>query len=459
MERTSATSRPSSAASPKRAFIVLVLVVCLGLAASAGYDYTRLSDLRIRYLRNTANEIATGIETQTRGAFRFNAGVWQGAFSECLASRGQTVAFLSVFDESGQLIAGAGDRFAPEFTGPTGLVRAEGTELYVLDLQLPRGGAGRGPGAGLGRGPGMGRGGPPGMSPETAPGPRPDRLRIGIYSSSADDIRWQALTHLLMNSLAILVLAVLARYFLRTLRHFLQLKAREESARHLTALGAMAATLAHEIRNPLGAMKGLTQLAQETLPGDHKTQSLMSTVVREAERLEKLVTDLLSFARPREPEISRFDFRRLLGETADVLRPKLEAAGIRVRIESGEKELAVDSDESGLRQVLMNLVLNAMDASPAGGEIRLAARHDEARQLLIAEVIDAGPGLADRSQEELFEPFATTKAKGTGLGLAISRQIAERLGGTLELANRQGGGAICTLALPLRPDAAPRHSN
>jgi two-component system sensor histidine kinase HydH len=297
------------------------------------------------------------------------------------------------------------------------------------------------------------------MVPDAAPGPRPDRLRIGIYSSSADDIRWQALTHLLTNSLAILTLIVLARYFLRTLRHFLQLKAREESARHLTALGSMAATLAHEIRNPLGAMKGLTQLAQETLPGDHKTQSLMSTVVREAERLEKLVTDLLSFARPRETQISRFDFRGLLSETRDMLRPKLEAAGIRLEIDAGEEELAVDSDEAGLRQILLNLLLNAIDASPAGGVIRAGARYDETQQHAIAEIADSGPGLLGRSPEELFEPFTTTKVKGTGLGLAISRQIAGRLGGTLELADRQGGGVVCTLTIPVRSGSRERRAH
>ncbi len=305
----------------------------------------------------------------------------------------------------------------------------------------------------------MGRGGPPGMGADPAAGKIPYRLRIGIYSSSADDIRWQALTHLLMNSLAILALVVLARYFLRTLGHFLQLKAREESARHLTALGSMAATLAHEIRNPLGAMKGLTQLAQETLPGDHKTQSLMTTVVREAERLEKLVTDLLSFARPREPQITTLDFRRLLNETAEVLRPKLEAAGIRLEMEAGENELTIDSDESGLRQILMNLLLNAIDASPADGGIKVIARYDEKKQTLSAEIMDSGPGLAGRSPEELFEPFMTTKAKGTGLGLAISRQIAERLGGTLELASRHGGGASCTLKLPKRTYPQSRDAN
>jgi signal transduction histidine kinase len=282
----------------------------------------------------------------------------------------------------------------------------------------------------------------------------PARLRVGVYSSSADFIRWQAILHLVMNGVAILTLLALARYFLRTLQRFLQLKASEESARHLTALGSMAATLAHEIRNPLGAMKGLTQLAQEDLPGDHKTQSLMSTVVREAERLEQLVTDLLNFARPRDPQLSEFDILRTLVEVKTVLQPKLEATRVTLEIERSTDGFAIHSDESGLRQIFLNVVLNAMDITPPEGVIWIRIRREERAGMLFVEVDDSGPGLGGRDPEELFQPFATTKTKGTGLGLPISRQIAERLGGSLKLADRPGGGARCTLSLPLQTPIA-----
>jgi len=304
-------------------------------------------------------------------------------------------------------------------------------------------GQGMGPGMGMGRGQGMSH-----VMPLR-------RLRVGLYSSSADFIRWQAITHLAMNGIAILTLLALTRYFLRTLNRFLHLKAREESARHLTALGTMAATLAHEIRNPLGAMKGLTQLAQEDLPRDHKTQSLMSTVVREAERLEQLVTDLLTFARPRDPQINRFDFRALLSEVKTGLQPKLDASRINIEIEGGTVPLVIDSDENGLRQILLNILLNAMDVTPADGTIHVRIRHDLKGGILTTEVDDPGPGFGDRDAEELFQPFATDKTKGTGLGLPISRQIAERLGGTLTLAALGEGGTRCTLRLPLHP---PHHA-
>jgi two-component system sensor histidine kinase HydH len=432
---------------PTKVFIAIVGAVCLGLAASAAYDFVRLNGLRTEYLEKTASDLAAAVDAQVRGPDRSNPSVWQGLFAENVKTRGQSVAFMALLDESGQVIASEGDRFAALFTAGPGFARSQGTAIYVHEASLPF------PRVGQGRGRGMGPGGGQGMGPGIARRSAPSRLHIGVYSSSADFIRWQAISHLVMNGLAIVTLLALARYFLRTLRRFLQLKASEESARHLTALGSMAATLAHEIRNPLGAMKGLTQLAQEDLPGDHKTQSLMSTVVREAERLEQLVTDLLTFARPRDPQISQFDILRTLSNVSAVMQPKLDAARIRLDMECPPEGLAIHSDESGIRQILLNVLLNAMDATPPEGAITVRIRRDEKADSLVVEMDDSGPGLGDRDPEELFQPFATTKTKGTGLGLPISRRIAERLGGSLQLAGRPEGGARCTLRLPLRPPA------
>jgi signal transduction histidine kinase len=425
---------------PTSAFVFIVAVVCLGLAVNAGYNYFRLARIRAEYLHNSAAEIASALDLQARGPNRSNPSFWQSLFAEIAGARGSSIGFLALVDDSGNVLASEGDRFASVFSTPAGFVRCQATQLYIYEsvLGTPRMGMGPGMGGGAGMGPGMGR--------------RiiPRRLRVGIYSSAANFIWWQAIFQLAMNGVAIITLLVLARYFLRTLHRFLQLKAREESARHLAALGGMAATLAHEIRNPLGAMKGLTQLAQEDLPGDHKTQSLMSTVVREAERLEQLVTDLLTFARPRDPQISRFDFAHLLSDLKAVLRPKLEAAQIALEIDANPPELAVNSDEGGLRQVLLNVLLNAIDSTPANGRIMIRARRDDKTHTLISEIEDSGQGLGGQNPEELFQPFSTTKTKGTGLGLSISRQIVERLGGTMDLADRQEGGARCTIRLPLQ---------
>jgi signal transduction histidine kinase len=425
---------------PTSVFVVVVALVCLGLAVSAGYNFVRLARLRVEYLRNGAAEIASALDLQARGPNRSNPGFWQSLFAENAGARGATTGFLALVDDSGNVLASEGDRFASVFSSPAGFVRSKATELYIYEsvLGTSRMGMGFGMGGGAGMGPGTGR------------RAIPRRLRIGMYASAADFIWWQALIQVAMNGVAIVALLVLARYFLRTLHRFIRLKAREESDRHLAALGGMAATLAHEIRNPLGAMKGLTQLAQEDLPGDHRTQSLMSTVVREAERLEQLVTDLLTFARPRDPHINRFDFAHLLSDLKAVLHPKLETVRVNLGIDANPPELIVYSDESGLRQVLLNVLLNAIDSTPADGRISIRARRDDRTQMLIAEIEDSGSGLGGRDPEELFQPFATTKTKGTGLGLPISRQIVERLGGTMDLAERPEGGALCTIRLPLQ---------
>ena len=134
-------------------------------------------------------------------------------------------------------------------------------------------------------------------------------FRVGLFDADADFIRRQALIHLVVSALTATLLLVLSLYLVRMFRRFLVLKTREGAEQQLRAIGTMAASLAHEIRNPLGAMKGLTQLAQEDLPKDHPAQPSLQTVVSEAERLERLVSDLLDFARTKDPVITEFNER------------------------------------------------------------------------------------------------------------------------------------------------------
>ena len=221
MGNGSDAGRMRLSAFPTGIFVVIVAAVCLGLAASAGYDFVRLNARRGDYLRKSATETVAALDLLARGpARRFDPEIWQSLFAESLGAQGSSVAFLALLDESGKVLAGQGDRFAAVFTGPTGFVRAQGTSLYVYEagLAMPR--------------MGMGGGGPGGMVHRVSP----LRIRVGMYSSSADFIRWQAIIHLAINSVAIVTLIALSRYLLRTLNRFLQLKAHEESARHLTAL-------------------------------------------------------------------------------------------------------------------------------------------------------------------------------------------------------------------------------
>ncbi len=413
---------------PTGAFLAVVGAVCLALALSAGYSYVTLSRLRAEYLHNRGHEIASAIEVQTRGpGRRNNPAVWQDLFTEAIQNYDDSLQFMALADSSGRILASQGAPAGAISAVKAGFATVDGVEAYVLDMPLVPGRQGMG---------------------SMMHQPAGWQLRLGLKTSAADFIRRQAVIQILIAAAAIATLATLAYFGLHTLSRFFQLKAREESERRLRALGTMAATLAHEIRNPLGAMKGLTQLAQEDLSADHRAQESLKTIVSEAERLEKLVTDLLTFARPPQPQISRFDLLDLVNRVANLLRTEFESAGITLQIGSREKALLIESDENGIRQILLNIFLNAMDATPRGLPVAVSVAKKDGTRELVLDVDDSGSGIGNRDPEELFQPFATSKVKGTGLGLAISRQIIENLGGTLTLMNRAGGGARCSLRLP-----------
>jgi two-component system, NtrC family, sensor histidine kinase HydH len=277
------------------------------------------------------------------------------------------------------------------------------------------------------------------------------QLRIGLRTSATHFIHRQAVTQAVVAVAAMIVLGILSYTLLRNARRFITLENREQSDRHLRMLGTMAASLAHEIRNPLGAMKGLTQLAQEELPPDHIAQPQLKTVVSEAERLEKLVTDLLDFARTKEPQISEFDLVALISDIKTILDSRLETSKVEMRISANPCPLILRSDPAGLRQVLLNVLINAIEATPQGKTVTLTTTLDESHKSIVIRIDDSGNGLGGRNPDELAQPFFTTKIQGTGLGLAISKQIIESLGGSLNLENLSGGGARCSITLPLAP--------
>jgi signal transduction histidine kinase len=412
---------------PTGVFLLAIGMVCAGLSASALYSYLTLSELRDQYLEKLGHDISSAIDAKTRGpGRRDDIALWQSVFDESYEADKGRVAFLLLYGESGRLLASAGEYPTDALSSSPGHASIQDERIYLFEEQMPtqRSIATTRPAAGW-------------------------RIRAGLYTSSAAFILKQAYTQIAVAVIAIITLAGLAFYFLLTLRRVFELKAREEAERHLTSLGRMSAVLAHEIRNPLGAMKGLTQVAQEKLPGDHDTQSLLHTVVSEAERLEQLVGDLLIFARPPEVQITRFDLNSLIEEVIGMMRQGFNASGVTIDSKTGRGELAVRSDENGLRQVLLNVLVNAIDATPAGGSVKVSARHSRGSQHVEIEVEDTGAGLGGRDPEELFQPFKTTRVNGSGLGLTISRQIIERLGGRITLSNGQASGARCAITLPL----------
>lgn len=228
------------------------------------------------------------------------------------------------------------------------------------------------------------------------------------------------------------------------------IRAMEETLKRserLAAVGAMAAGLAHELRNPLAAMTGSIQLLGEARALGDEDRRLMSIVLREADRLNGLVADFLQFARPSPKQLDPLDLREVVATTLTLFRNDPTRRGVETVAELPQ-ELPVVADAGQLNQVLWNLLANAADASAGEGRVRLRGGRDGGWVLL--EVEDDGPGIPAEDLPHVFEPFYTTKARGTGLGLAIVHSIVEGHGGQVHVRSQEGRGTAFTLWLPAR---------
>jgi two-component system sensor histidine kinase HydH len=256
------------------------------------------------------------------------------------------------------------------------------------------------------------------------------RLKAGLARTS------------LVALVAAVALVAFALALSRTNARLWRARQQAESERRLVELGRASAVIAHELRNPLAALKGHAQLLAEDLAEPSRTKA--ARVVEGAERLEGLTNVLLDFVRD-APVDARAVTPTDLVERALAPLPK---ECVRVDLSDAAATLLVDAERASL--ALRNLVQNAVQATPEGAEpveLRIA---EDAREVVI-EVRDHGPGLAPGSETQIFEPFVTTKTRGTGLGLSIARRIAEQHGGTLTGETHRQGGAVFRLVLPLVP--------
>ncbi|VTS04200.1 sensor histidine kinase [Tuwongella immobilis] len=217
-------------------------------------------------------------------------------------------------------------------------------------------------------------------------------------------------------------------------------------AEQLAWVGQMAAGIAHEIRNPLMAIKILVQVAADRRSGQPLRARDLQVLEEEIVRLEQIVNGFLDFARPTRPELREVNLVELVQKSIERLRQRAELHGVEVQIDSPpESRLLVQADPNQLRQVLVNLVYNALDAQPQGGTICLGWDcSSESIELIVA---DSGPGLPPELGEMIFEPFISTKESGMGLGLSICRRIVESHGGRLTATNRPEGGAEFRICL------------
>jgi signal transduction histidine kinase len=234
-------------------------------------------------------------------------------------------------------------------------------------------------------------------------------------------------------------------------RLYTQLKVRDR----LAVLGSMAAGLAHEIRNPLGAIKGAAQLLAEPSPEggeplDESSQEFLQIILEEVERLDQVVGSVLDLARHSTGVVAPLDVNAVVQRTAQVMGAewKDEEFGVEIDICDSLPQAAIAPDQ--LQQVIMNLLRNAFEAMGGEGRATVTTRSREGARPPEVEIAvsDSGPGLSTTALKSIFLPFFTTKHDGTGLGLAICQRIVQTAGGRIEVRTTEGKGSTFTVVLP-----------
>ncbi len=254
--------------------------------------------------------------------------------------------------------------------------------------------------------------------------------RIDLSSAAPDLILIHARHNTVVAIVSGSVLLLVSLFALWSMRRASSLERQRLETDRLAELGTLSAVLAHEIRNPLGTIKGFAQLAREGA-GDSRARPL-DAIIRESRRLESLVEALLLYGRPVKPTVAPAEWQPLADELEANGRELIGSRPIRFVIESEIRTL--ETDANMLKQALLNLIRNSIEAIPpgAGGTVRVSARSTEGGAIKIA-VEDDGPGIPDSIRAQLFSPFVTGKASGAGLGLSITNKLIGALGGKLAL--------------------------
>jgi signal transduction histidine kinase len=236
-------------------------------------------------------------------------------------------------------------------------------------------------------------------------------------------------------------------------RRYERLQTRARQAERLAELGTLTGGLAHEIKNPLSTIQLNLQLLREDLgpdsPRHARLISRLETVQKEASRLREILDDVLRYAGRIELEKKPTDVHRMLEELVDFYSPQAQLHRVQLRISPASAPLVVALDERQVKQAVLNLLINALQAMPpTGGDVMLSARREGAT--LKIEVADTAGGIEPKALEQIFQAYYSTKKGGTGLGLAISRRIAEEHGGRIRAASEMGKGTVFTIELPLQ---------
>ncbi|HEY5999575.1 MAG TPA: ATP-binding protein [bacterium] len=226
-------------------------------------------------------------------------------------------------------------------------------------------------------------------------------------------------------------------------------------AERLASIGELAASVAHEIKNPLAGISGAVQVLADGFPPDDPRREVTGHILRQSERMDKTIRDLLNYAQPLQGEASPVDLNEVLDRACFIALPNPARTKVRVRREFAAGLPRTLADGKHLEQAFLNLILNAVQAMPEGGDLELrTSLREEAegaggvRQIEVV-VADTGVGIPPQVRDKIFSPFFTTRTQGTGLGLSITRKIVEQGGGTISVASEPGKGTTFTVRIPV----------
>jgi signal transduction histidine kinase len=244
---------------------------------------------------------------------------------------------------------------------------------------------------------------------------------------------------------------------LTDLTEILQFREQAVMRDSLAALGQMSAGIAHEFRNSLGVIMGYAKLLQRNPPSEDRTQAYLQEILSEIDLLEATLRDFLAFAKPMQLSRVAVSVKALTSETLDGFRQAMEDGKIKLLTDFPQEELTVQADPYALRQALGNLIRNALEAMPSGGELAVKVRSVGVesggalgRRAGMVEILvqDTGAGVPKEDIDRIFTPFFSRKEGGTGLGLALVQKTVLALGGRVGVENREGGGACFSIRLP-----------
>lgn len=277
-------------------------------------------------------------------------------------------------------------------------------------------------------------------------------LRIRCSGAWLEEIRTEILARLSVTVILLLAFALSTFLLWRATRAREQAQHRsilaEQKARHLAGINLMASGLAHEIKNPIGAVRGFTELLASRSTEDSEEHRHLLTMMESLDEVNERINRLLSFAAPRPLNLAMHDLGALVSDVLRLIGPDLTIKKIELETEISSGSPAAPMDAARMKEVVLNLLVNALHAVEVGGRIRVEVGHDGSNDRHTLIVMDNGSGIPEEHLKKVFDPYFTTRAKGSGLGLAICKRNVENHGGSIRMHSELSRGTTAVVSIP-----------